>query len=82
MPRYYFDTVENGRSSRDEVGIDLPDDEAAREYVGTVLPDMAHNGLPDGDIHTFECTARDAAGRTVYHAEMTYHGHRIGPRSP
>lgn len=79
MPRYYFDTADNGQFARDVIGIELADVEAARQHVGKLLPDMAHSGLPDGDLHTFGCTIRDEAGENVYNAELTYHGRLLGP---
>ncbi len=80
MPRYYFDTADNGQFTCDDVGVDLPDDEAARRHVAVILPDLAHRGLPDGDLHTFECTARNEAGKDVYGAEITYRGSLLAKR--
>ena len=35
MPRYYFDVREAGTCVRDEVGLDLRDDDEARLHAGT-----------------------------------------------
>lgn len=80
LPRYYFDTADNGRSVRDDVGVELPDDDSARRHVAEILPDLAHRGLPDGDLHTFDCTARNEAGEDVYHAKITYRGSLVARR--
>ena len=74
MPRYFFDTTDAGKTTTDSVGIDLPDDEAARRHVGLVVPGLARKGLPDGELHTFECDARNEAGKIVYRGEMRYRG--------
>lgn len=77
MPRYFFDMRDAGTLVRDETGIELPDDRAARRHVGKVLPDLARRGLPDGEAHVFGCTARSAAGTLVYRAELSYRGERV-----
>ena len=77
MPRYFFDTTDAGKTIRDDVGIDLADIEAARKHVGKILPNLARNGLPDGEAHTFECDARNGAGVIVYHGELTYRGSKL-----
>lgn len=77
MPRYFFDTTDAGKTIRDNIGIDLADVEAARKHVGKILPNLARNGLPDGEIHTFECNARDEMGTIVYHGDLTYRGTKL-----
>lgn len=76
MPRYFFDAYDAGKLTRDEVGVDLPDDEAARKHAATLLPDIARQGLPDGEDHRFSCEARDKAGNVVYTAELHYRGEK------
>ncbi|WP_409363528.1 DUF6894 family protein [Bradyrhizobium liaoningense] len=47
MSRYYFD-IENGHPYRDDVGEDLPDDEAAWRTAIWLTRDMESNLLPGG----------------------------------
>lgn len=82
MPRFFFDITNNGEAARDDIGIDLVDAEAARKHVGTLLPDLAHQDLPDGDEHTFACSARDEVGSEVYRAELIYRGTRTAAKRP
>ncbi len=77
MPRYFFDIMDAGSTVHDDVGIDLADVDAARKHVGQILPNLARNGLPDGEAHTFECDARNEAGTVVYHGDLVYQGTRL-----
>jgi hypothetical protein len=77
MPRYFFDARDAGNVMRDEVGIELPDDKAARKHAATLLPDIARRGLPDGEDHSFGCDARNEGGSVVYRASLKYRGERI-----
>lgn len=74
MPRYYFDITDHGGHHEDDVGVDLADFEEAREQAQGLLPDIAREQLPDGELHTIVCEVRDDAGRIVYRGRITYQG--------
>ena len=85
MARYYFDLHDGGGFHRDEIGEDFSSFEEAREQCQALLPDIAREELPDGDLHTITCRVRDEAGRVVYCGELTYRGARCaggGPEAP
>ncbi len=74
MPRYYFDVTDNRGPHRDEFGTDLSDFDEAREQCQGLLPDIAREELPDGELHTITCDVRDDMGRVVYRGKITYEG--------
>jgi hypothetical protein len=71
MPRFYFDTYDDDRSVPDSQGIVLSDLEEATEEAIKALPDMARDGLPDGDYRDFVVEVRDEAGQRVFRARLT-----------
>lgn len=76
MPRFYFDVRDNGGFHRDEVGDDCQDVEEAREQCQDLLPTVAREELPDGELHIVTCDVRDEADRIVYRGKLTYEGTR------
>jgi hypothetical protein len=46
MPRYYFDLHEADQFVRDDVGVVLPDIEAARDQATRALTEIARDTLP------------------------------------
>ena len=42
-----------------------------------MLPDIAREELPDGELHTITCEVRDEAGDIIYRGELTYRGTRF-----
>lgn len=76
MARYYFDVCDSKGLHHDEVGVELADLEEARVECQGLLPDIAREELPDGELHTVTCNVRDEAGRVVYRGKITYEGTR------
>ena len=75
MPRYYFDIIDSDGFTEDEVGVDHPDDAAARRAGVEALLDIARDELPkDGDQCTFKVTVRGSTGQPIYSAELTIRG--------
>ena len=77
MPRFYFDLHDGNGFHRDEVGDECESFEEAREQAQVLLPDIAREELPDGDLHTFVCFVRDESGEVVYRGELTFRGTRL-----
>ena len=77
MPRYFFDVRDSGRFTPDEAGEDFVDFEEARAQAQVLLPDIAREKLPDGDLHQISCDVRDEAGMLVYRGELTFRGMRF-----
>jgi hypothetical protein len=59
MPRFYFDVSDGASLTRDEVGLELRDVDQVRTEAIKALPDLAREGLPDGDELVFAVQARD-----------------------
>ena len=76
MPLYFFDLIDGGVTNRDEFGVDLSGFDEARDQAGALLPDIARDELPDGELHTFACWVRDERDRVIYKGTLTYHGER------
>lgn len=79
MPRYFIDSSDGARSERDDTGLDLDDDAAARIAALDALPDMVREALPDGDERIFSVHVRRSDGSDLYHAEMTLVGKWLKP---
>ena len=77
MPRYFFDIQDAKGLHRDDVGDEFADFEEAREQAQGLLPDIAREELPDGELHKIVCEVRDETGRAVYRGQLTFHGTRL-----
>ncbi|NBJ10626.1 DUF6894 family protein [Microvirga arsenatis] len=71
MPRYFFDTFDGDRLIADSEGIELPDLEQVKAEAQRALPDLARDGLPDGDQKTFIVSVRDETGQVVLRAALS-----------
>lgn len=74
MPRYFFDVHDGQGFHRDDVGDEFDGFDDARQQCQALLPDIARDELPDGDLHEISCDVRDETGRVVYRGEMIYRG--------
>lgn len=77
MPRYFFDISDRAGFHRDEFGDEFDTIEKAREQAQMLLPDIAQEELPDGELHRVACEVRDETGAVIYRGELTYRGHRF-----
>lgn len=74
MPRYFFH-LHDGGSYPDEVGQELPDEEAVRLEAMNALPDIARDTIPkDGDKQGYMILVTDENGTAVYSATLSYAG--------
>jgi hypothetical protein len=48
MARYFFDTDDGDKAFRDEIGSELPDDQAARNEASHALAELARDYIPSG----------------------------------
>ena len=70
MPRFFFDIINADKLTRDDFGADMSGIEEARDQAISLLPDIARDDLPDGDVHDFVCEVRSETGRIVYRARL------------
>ena len=68
IPRYFFDVRDSQGFHRDDAGDEFDSFDEARTQAQSLLPDIAREELPDGDLHTITCDVRDETGRVVYRA--------------
>ncbi|MBE7184982.1 MAG: hypothetical protein INR68_11305 [Methylobacterium mesophilicum] len=79
MTIYFFDTYENGRHVRDDVGTPCASIAEARRKAMVALPSIAMEQIPEGlGEQTFKMLVRDAEGRSVYLATLRFDGTEVG----
>jgi hypothetical protein len=65
MPKYFFDIVQvDGTVTKDTVGTELADEEAAREEAKRCMADMAPEAIEE-EMSEIRILVRDAAGDRV-----------------
>lgn len=77
MPRFFFD-IHDGEWSRDDVGTECRDVEAACQETKQSLPEIALDQVPrDGDHHMITVLVTDEDRQPVYTATLTFAGLRM-----
>ncbi|MBZ9942156.1 hypothetical protein LB533_13690 [Mesorhizobium sp. BR1-1-13] len=69
MPRYFFDTIENGQIIPDDQGLEMSLPEM-REEANRVLPELAVEHPLLADRNEFVVRVRDESGRDVYEVSL------------
>ena len=72
MPRFFFDVDDGEHRFEDDEGLELTDDQEARTKAIAVLPDIARAVLPNEDRRAFVSKVRDAAGKTIFMATLSF----------
>ena len=72
MPRYFFDTYDEGMLQSDDRGIVCDSREQVRENAVNSLPEIARERLPNGDDHVFKVRVRDGAGSSIFEASLVF----------
>ena len=72
MPLYYFDTRDDDRLIRDDVGVELPDLRAATKVAARSLAELALEVLPGSVARCLGVDVRDDQSRDVLTTELTY----------
>lgn len=70
MPRYFFDTEDDSVLTRDDEGLELQGEKAARDEAIRALPELAKDQLPDGPQHSFWVKVRDESGAYIFQASL------------
>lgn len=71
MPLYYFDIDDTETYTRDDTGVDLDDDEAARRQAIGSMPQIASDILPDHGTRHMVCTVKDEDRRPILSVSMS-----------
>lgn len=74
MPRYFFHTRDGQKIDVDDDGIDLPDDQSARNAAKELLLALNLEKLPDGDHIALSVTVQNDDGEDVYVAALRLDG--------
>jgi hypothetical protein len=77
MTRYYFDFVENDTTARDDVGLCLPNTQAAEMEAAKSLADMVKDLPPDAERSSISVEVRTENGPPLFRAAIIY---EIKPR--
>ncbi len=72
MQRYFFDIRDGDDVSVDDTGIDCSGLDEVRFKAIDALPEIAREGLPDGDARIFEVIVRDETGKQVFRGRLTF----------
>ena len=75
MSRFFFDLHDDGRVHIDEEGIELSGFEEARQEAKQFVPDIVRERIMEaGDRRSFVVLVRDADGRAIYSATLSFAG--------
>lgn len=70
MPLYFFDTIENGQITRDDLGVEMSLCDM-REEAKRLLPAIVADHPLPADLNDFAVWVRDKSGCCVYEASLT-----------
>ena len=71
MPRYFFDTHDGARFTRDDKGKDLKDLAAAKAEAKKALPDIVKDEMPDEARRAFVVIVKDEAVRPILRVTLS-----------
>lgn len=71
MPRYFFDTYDGESFITDETGLEFENLDRAKVEAQRSLPEMAREGLRDGNHRTFVVSVRDEAGAILVRMSLS-----------
>ncbi len=72
MPHYFFDSRDGDDLIRDDVGIDLPDLEAARFEATRALAEIASDVIPGSAGRSFSIEVRDQQGHVLARTAIVF----------
>jgi hypothetical protein len=72
MPRYFFDSRDDGHTIVDEVRVELADLAVVKGVASKALAELAFDVLPGAERRTLGIDVRDDAGRPVLVTELTF----------
>jgi hypothetical protein len=72
MPKYFFDTCDDGDVIVDDVGLDLIGIEQAKTFAAKSLAELALDALPGATRRCLGVDVSDEQHRPVLSTELTY----------
>ncbi|WP_024350990.1 DUF6894 family protein [Aurantimonas coralicida] len=81
MPLYFFDVLDQGEFSEDDVGIECRSLEDVRKTAIDALPDIAKSVVPRDDHRTISVTVRDETGTSIFRASLTLDAGWLGEKA-
>ena len=72
MPHYFFDTRDDDEFVCDDIGLELPDIQAAAKVASRSLAELALEVLPGAAARCLGVDVRDDQQREVLTTELTY----------
>ena len=70
MTRYFFDIVEGGEQTLDEVGAEFSDEAAAGTQAAYLLIEVARDMVRDGGVTALAVNVRKQGGNPGFHATL------------
>jgi hypothetical protein len=77
MPLFYFDIRDGEDFIPDDVGLNYPDVESARDAAAVALADMAKDVLPGPLVHEMAVEVRDSAKDPLLRAALRFEIQRL-----
>jgi len=71
MTRFFFDSSAGLASVADDLGLDLPNFEAAKHHALAGLADLVHEEVGKG-VTSFVVSVREEGGAEMYQASLTF----------
>jgi len=78
MPRFFFDTRDNGKILPDDVGVDYADFQKVKDEAAKTLAEMAEYMLPGTEQRRIGVDVRDANGRPLMTNELRFEAQVLG----
>jgi hypothetical protein len=73
LPLYYFDTDDGETQFRDELGIELADDQAARDQGSIAIGELAKEFIPGGEPQkNVTMWVRNEGGEAILQLSMSF----------
>jgi hypothetical protein len=82
MPRFYFDIRDGESLVVDEVGLEFPTVNEARDDASRTLGQMMKEAMPDGQHHDVAVEVRGDDKRPLFRVQITFEVHSLARDEP
>ena len=77
MPRFYFDTTDGDSAIKDELGVELPNVEAAKTEAARTLAALAKDVLPGLAVRELVVSVRDETKTLLMRTVLRFEIHDV-----